>query len=109
MSRDADHIRGLTVHIENNGLGAIDVTVDVPLCPGALVYSYQLCASTDLEIATGPLATLRLQDSELSIFQNQCCQILRADLPGLAWPAFAKLFVAADATATLNVTYGNCS
>lgn len=107
MTAHADHIRGLAVHSLNED--AEPKIIEVELCPGARVYSYTLCGEFAGDPPEPPelVATLRLQDSKLELWSD-CCE-LRADLPGLAWPSFAKLIVEPGARVTLNVTYGNCA
>jgi hypothetical protein len=101
----ADHIRAKTAHY---GVG-VDRTVDFELCAGARIYSY--CLSTewagegdaDPDV---PLAVLHLQDSTLEVYPDSS---VGADLPGLAWPAYAKLDIKAESRVTLHVTYGSCA
>lgn len=113
MSHDADHIRGFALHVAN-----VDTleprTEKVELCPGARVYSYTLCGGFEQTDPPSPapeppelVAVLRLQDSEIELWSD-CCTI-RADLPGLAWPSFARLIIAPSGIVTLNITYGHCS
>lgn len=107
MSRVADHIRGLTVSLDNRA--GDDGAKKVELCPGARVYSYTLSARSAADPIPDTLATLKLQDSEL-VLPSYGCAIgeIRADVPGLAWPAFAQLIAEVGTFVTLHITYGHC-
>lgn len=105
----ADVLRGFALHFDNVA-GEIPEarTFDLDLC--GLVYSFTLCGGfTGEGEAPDPpelVAVIRLQDSQFELWSD-CCK-LHADLPGLKWPASAKLIVAPGAAVTLNVAYGDC-
>lgn len=103
-----DHIRGLSVRVSNVG-GRDPLIQVVELCPEARLYSYTFEGTWRGEAlpAVGlEWARLELQDSALRLWDESQC--LRADLPGLVWPAFARLVVAPDVVAVLHLTYGSC-
>jgi len=103
-----DHIRGMTVTAVG-GL-ASTTTVEVNLCPGALVYSYTFHLNSAAEVIPGIGAVLHLQDSTIEVPMSGVRQAFhRADLPGLAWPAFARLVASAGTSVVLILTYGHCS
>lgn len=97
-----DRLRVLTVRADATR-AAEEAVVDVELCPDARVYGI------DLRLISGeatPEAELRLQDSTL--VARSTTLPVRFDLPGIHWPAFAKLVASAGAVAELHVAYGNC-
>lgn len=103
---EADKLRVKTVRQTNAGRDPL--ILDVELCPGARVYS--LCLSASGSPAAAPTdwwARIVLQDSELRVYDEPDAAS-GADLPGLAWPAYARLEIQPDVTATLHVYYGNC-
>jgi hypothetical protein len=104
----ADHLRGLTVFLDNTA-GDEPIEKDVVLCPGARVYGYSICVTN--EAAPEIMATLALQDSRIHV--PNCCESTHAslsrDLPGLAWPAFAKLMAPIGSNVRLVIDYGSCS
>jgi len=104
-----DHIRVLTVHKVSEDDDPT-VAYDVELCPEARVYSYTLCGEYRTEPERDPpelVAVWKLQDSQLELWSN-CCSV-RADLPGLAFPASSKLVIPSGVKVTLTITYGQCS
>lgn len=105
MHRD-DHIRAITKHLDVAADADGERTISVELCPGARVYSLTFSAARFQETGPSPRATMRFQDSELEL--TELAQIYHADLPGLFWPAFAKLTVQPNTRATLQVIYGHC-
>ncbi len=107
MSRDADHIRGLTVTLDNRG--GDNGPKSVELCPGARVYAYTLSARSVADPLPDNLATLQLQDSAI-VLPSYGCAIaeLTHVVPGLAWPAFARLTAEIGTMVTLHITYGHC-
>lgn len=108
MVEDADHFRGLTISLDNRGGEALPK--EVSLCPGARVYSFVLSARSSANPIPDTLATLRLQDSELILPSYGCAVAeIAGSLPGLAWPAFAKLVAAAGSVVTLHLVYGQCA
>lgn len=111
---DGDVLRGLTLYesvpaAEEAG----ERTVEVELCPGAHVYALRLCATLndpallDTWNQDVPLATLHLQDSEIRVYVGCCTHA--SDYPGVRWPAYARLTVAAGARAVLSLDYGHCA
>lgn len=122
---DPDHIRGMTVFGDNRvdfdrlpdvqGFPPGTLFTKVELCPGARIYSYTLSArwaDPGDGSATVPdvLAILKLQDSTLELPSYGCAiGEIRADLPGLYWPAFAYLITMARVFSTLHLTYGSCT
>jgi hypothetical protein len=117
MTAHADHIRGLTVFVDNT-TGTEEKCIKVELCPGARVYAYEIAAKWTPGLIGDPppttppavLATLHLQDSTLEL-PSLGCRIASfdADLPGMAWPAFARLCAAAGSNVALVLTYGSCA
>jgi hypothetical protein len=108
-----DHLRGLTRFLDTSRAVVGDITeTQVELCPGALVYSITLSAHVFDETDPVPdiVAILQLQDSTIEL-PSYGCKIaeIRADLPGLAWPAFARLKAPAGVFVTLQVFYGHCA
>lgn len=105
-----DHLRGLTV--AKSGIGAASPQeAEVDLCQGARVYSFTLEGFAAAVIPLGELiATLKLQDSEFDLVSDGTAKArLHADLPGLAFPAFARLIVQRDRFAVLHLSYGDCA
>lgn len=107
-----DHMRVMTIR----ALPGIDidegVEVKIDLCPGARVYSYTIVVRVvDGELGIPDIgATLHLQDSDAEIPMEGCLTVsFSADLPGLFFPAFAKLSVPPNARATMILTYGVCA
>lgn len=101
-----DHIRILTRYVPTDTVErSLPVTLDVE----ARVYS--ICLSAEW-VGSGdpdpnvPLAKLQLQDSEGVVYPTQSYSAI---VPGLHWPAHARLVVAANVRANLQVTYGVCS
>ena len=112
-SKCSDNFRGLTVHVDNSR-GVIDedpLCEKIDLCPGACVYSYELAAHwTGEGDPPEVLATLHLSDSRIVLLSMGCLSAdLRANLPGLCFPAFAKLCVESGVDAALVLVYGECS
>lgn len=111
MSPHADLLRGLTIHKANPEVATEPLFVDVELCPGARVYHYNFCALViPAELAWDPdvpLAILHLQDSTIALYDGCCGDC--ADLPGLKWPAFAKLEIPPGVRVTLTLAYGDCA
>lgn len=112
MSRaDVDVLRGLTQYHSNPS--AVELSADIELCPGAHVYGVSLCATViDAETLADwdpnvPLATLRLQDSEMRSYLG-CCAV-DFDLPGLKWPSSARLVITPGARAVITLAYGHCA
>jgi hypothetical protein len=106
---NVDHIRGLTVYVDND-VGTEEKCVEVDLCVGARVYSYEI-AVRSFAIPLPPiLASLHLQDSRIDI-RSLGCSIAShdADLPGLAWPAHARLCAAPGSNVVLIISYGACA
>jgi hypothetical protein len=102
--RADDHVRVLSVYAPAGEARTLKAELD----PTALVYS--ICLSAEYTGAQPvdndePLAVLHLQDSEARCYPTQQ---YGCDLPGLVWPAHAKLEVAENVRASLHVTYGVC-
>lgn len=103
-----DHIRGQTFFLNN--VAGDKPELKLELCPGARVYAYEIEVRSDAAIVPDVLATLQLQDSKISVYSFGCrIRAIHADLPGLAWPAFAKLIAETGSAVELILTYGNCA
>ena len=112
MPSRPDHIRGMT-SVADASLGGV-VVRDIELPPEARLYSYTFSVRSFAPDNGAPLpdvlATLQLQDSTLEIPSYGCAIAeIRADLPGVAWPAFARLIAPAFSKAVLHLTYGHCA
>jgi len=111
MRERADHIRVATFAVDNVR-GASDLSEKFELDENSRIYSYTFAAysiSDPLPAFPDPVATLQLQDSFLELFAADCPRVsIRADLPGLAAPAFIKITASRDTIAILYLTYGNC-
>lgn len=101
-----DHLRGFTLSLVVPATpGGAGTTEHIQLCPSARVYHVSLSVASSGG-GFAPVATLEWQDSELIVDPTTP---LVANVPGLVWPSYARLFVGNNSTARLHVIYGNCS
>jgi len=111
MRERADHIRVATFAIDNRR-GFVDLSEKFELGEESRIYSYTFAAysvADPLPDFPDPVATLQLQDSHLDLFAADCPRVsIRADVPGLAAPAFIKIIASPGTIAILYITYGNC-
>lgn len=111
MRDDPDVVRGMTVRLDNvaGSDGAGFLLLPVELCPENRIYAYELVAQFEGEVVPEIMASILLQDSQIDLDSFGCkLRGIDADLPGLRWPASAKLKVFDGCRATLVLTYGNC-